>query len=81
VRSRAKRGENAYKGSRPNVSKILAHVRLLPSLVAHVLAREVDRLIANQSKRLNFGSLIRGTVERFETAETLFVSTAFHRAH
>jgi hypothetical protein len=88
--SRAPHDEIAYKGSRKNVGKILAHIGLLPSLPPQELARAVDRLIADQSGRFHFGSLIRCTVERFdEPSQTWkgsgggmldkFVATSFGR--
>lgn len=63
--------EIAYKGSRRNVGKILAHVGLLSKSDPHELALEVDHLIAQRDGRFHFGSLIRCTVERFDkkTAE------------
>lgn len=56
----------AYKGSRLNVGKILAHVGLIPKAPAEALKREVDQLIANPSGRFHFGSMVRCTVERFD---------------
>lgn len=56
----------AYKGSRLNVGKILAHVGLIPKAPAETLRREVDELIANPAGRFHFGSMIRCTVERFD---------------
>lgn len=58
--------EIAYKGSRLNVGKILSHVGLIPSGMAEELKPHVDRIIADQSGRFHFGSLIRCTVERFD---------------
>lgn len=58
--------EIAYKGSRSNVGKILAHIGLLPISDADTLRRTVDRLIANKSGRFHFGSLIRCTVEQYD---------------
>lgn len=56
----------AYKGSRLNVGKILAHVGLIPQQDDDGLRRTIDMEIANQSGRFHFGSLIRCTVERFD---------------
>lgn len=58
--------EIAYKGSRLNVGKILAHVGLIPSNTPERLRDEVDRMIADQSGRFHFASLIRCTVERYD---------------
>ena len=56
----------AYKGSRKNVGKILAHVGLIPSATQDDLTDAVDRLIADRSGRFHFASLVRCTVERFD---------------
>lgn len=56
----------AYKGSRLNVGKILAHVGLLKKQDDHGLRATVNEEIANRSGRFHFGSLIRCTVERFD---------------
>ncbi|MBC3345217.1 hypothetical protein HU811_01035 [Pseudomonas sp. SWRI196] len=58
--------EIAYKGSRLNAGKILAHVGLIPSDEPDRLKRNVDRLIADKSGRFHFASLIRCTVERYD---------------
>jgi hypothetical protein len=54
----------AYKGSRLAVGKILAHIGLIQKETPEALKRTIDRLIADQSGRFHFGSLIRCTVER-----------------
>jgi len=56
----------AYKGSRGNVGKILAHVGLLPDMANDQYSQAVDELIADKSGRFHFGSLVRCTVERFD---------------
>ena len=61
--------EIAYKGSRRNVGKILAHVGLIPAGEPEQLKLNVDRIIADENGRFHFGSLIRCTVERFDTAK------------
>jgi len=58
--------EIAYKGSRLNVGKILAHIGLLPKSDNSSLKTAVDEEISNQNGRFHFGSLIRCTVERFD---------------
>ncbi|MCG8612473.1 MAG: hypothetical protein MI864_18300 [Pseudomonadales bacterium] len=58
--------EIAYKGSRLNVGKILAHVGLIPQSSPDRLKEKVDELIANPDGEFHFGSLIRCTVERFD---------------
>lgn len=58
--------EIAYKGSRLNVGKILAHVGLIPADSPAGLRRSVDRLIADPAGRFHFASLVRCTVERFD---------------
>lgn len=56
----------AYKGSRANVGKIMAHVGLIPKAPSHAYTGYVDRLIAERNGRFHFGSLVRCTVERQE---------------
>lgn len=58
--------EIAYKGSRLNVGKILAHVGLIPRSSNDKLKAKVDELIASPKGDFHFGSLIRCTVERFD---------------
>ena len=58
--------EIAYKGSRLNVGRILAHVGLIPSGSPDDLRICVNRLIADKSGRFHFASLIRCTVERHD---------------
>ena len=59
----------AFKGSRLNAGKIMAHVGLIRKLPDDKLKQRVDKLIANKDGRFHFGSLIRCTVERFDTKE------------
>ncbi|MCP9796672.1 hypothetical protein [Cyanobium sp. Lug-B] len=56
----------AFKGSRGNVAKILAHLGLLPGVPMERGSKAVDELIADPSGRFHFGSLVRCTVERFD---------------
>lgn len=58
--------EVAYKGSRLNVGRIMAHVGLIPQAGSNELKQTVDRLLSDQKGRFHFGSLIRCTVERFD---------------
>jgi hypothetical protein len=58
--------EIAYKGSRFNVGKILAHIGLIPKDPPGGLKAYVDRLIADPGGRFHFSSLVRCTVERFD---------------
>lgn len=58
--------EIAYKGSRLNVGKILAHAGLIPTDEPDKLKKHIDRLIADKSGRFHFASLIRCTVERYD---------------
>ena len=58
--------EIAYKGSRLNVGKIMAHVGLIPKAPDSQLKIDVDRLIADKAGRFHFGSLVRCAVERFD---------------
>lgn len=56
----------AYKGSRLNVGKILAHIGLIPADAPDRLKEHIDRLIADKAGRFHFASLIRCTVERYD---------------
>lgn len=56
----------AYKGSRGNVGKILAHIGLIPRVPAAQYRSVVDRLISECHGRFHFSSFIRCTVERFD---------------
>lgn len=56
----------AYKGSRKNVGKILAHVGLMPQGTPDQLESTVHRLISDRHGRFHFSSFIRCTVERFD---------------
>jgi hypothetical protein len=58
--------EVAYKGSRLNVGKILAHVGLIRQVGDQQLKQTVDQLLADDAGKFHFGSLIRCTVERFD---------------
>jgi hypothetical protein len=56
--------EIAYKGSRLNVGKILAHVGLLEKGDNTLLKDAVDKAIADKNGRFHFSSFIRCTVEQ-----------------
>lgn len=58
--------EIAYKGSRLNVGKILAHVGLLEKCDNAKLKTLVDQAIADKNGRFHFSSFIRCTVEQFD---------------
>lgn len=58
--------EIAYKGSRLNVGKILAHIGLLERTSDEHLKKDVDAAIADITGRFHFGSLIKCTVEQFD---------------
>lgn len=57
----------AYKGSRLNVGKILAHIGLMERGTPDELRTAVDRLISDRKGRFHFASLVRCTVERFDS--------------
>lgn len=59
--------EIAYKGSRLNVGKILAHIGLLKKTDNNSLKDAVDKAIANKNGIFHFSSLIRCTVEQYDT--------------
>jgi len=56
----------AYKGSRLNVGKIMAHIGLIPLSPPEILKQKVDELISDPNGKFHFGSLIRCTVERYD---------------
>jgi len=58
--------EIAYKGSRLNVGKILAHVGLLEKCDNAKLKKLVDDAISDQNGRFHFSSFIRCTVEQYD---------------
>jgi hypothetical protein len=64
-----------YRKGRLQVGKILAHVGLLPSAGSNDLKRMVERVIADPHGRFGWGSLIRCTVERFDTKKRVWVGS------
>lgn len=62
----APHNEIAYKSSRLNVGKILAHIGVIGQAEPEILKRNIDKLIADKNGRFHFASLIRCTVERFD---------------
>lgn len=82
--------EIAYKGGRHNVGKILAHVGLIAGDDPANLSLAVSQAISDTQGRFHFGSLIRCTVERYESGSSVwkgsgggmldkFVATPFGR--
>lgn len=65
--ARAPHNEIAYRGSRLNVAKILAHIGLIPSGPAEQLRATIDRLISDPAGQFHFASLIRCTIERYDS--------------
>ena len=61
----------AYRGGRTNLAKILHHVGLLHSADA----RLVDQAIADRRGRFHFASLIRCTVERYDSKKSAWLGT------
>lgn len=61
----------AYKGGRTNLAKILHHVGLIDKPDGQI----VDRLIGDKNGRFHFASLVRCTVERFDTGKKLWTGT------
>src|SRR6266446_10209687 len=64
-----------YRKGRKQVGRILAHVGLLPMAEPDELKKMVDRAIADTSGRFGWGSLIRCTVERFDTKKQQWVGS------
>ncbi|TPN39492.1 hypothetical protein FKO01_04130 [Mesorhizobium sp. B2-3-3] len=58
--------EMAYKGNRPNVGRILAHVGLVKGSTRDSQTAAIDRMIADRNGLFHFGSLIRCSVERHD---------------
>ena len=65
----------AYKGSRSNVGKILAHIGAVSEPPDGDFGGMVDRLIADRNGRFHFGSLVRCTVERFDEKDRCWKSS------
>lgn len=59
--------EIAFKKGRTNVGKILNHIGLLESAAGVPLSERVDQLISDTEGRFHFASLIRCSVERFDS--------------
>lgn len=67
---RATHDEIAYKGSRSNVGKILAHIGVLSNLKDQNYTESINNAIADKFGKFHFGSLIRCTVERYDEKES-----------
>lgn len=61
----------AYKGGRSAVAKILHHLGLIDRADSKI----VDHLISDRSGRFHFGSLVRCTVERYDTKSEAWTGT------
>jgi len=59
----------AYKGSRLNVARILAHVGLLPNGTDQELKDNLHQVMNNDKGDFHFASLIRCTVERLDNVK------------
>ena len=64
-----------YRKGRMQVGKILAHVGLLPQAKPDELKVMVERAIADTNGRFGWGSLIRCTVERFDSKNRKWVGS------
>lgn len=71
--ARTPHDEIAFKGARGNAYNILAHIGAVPPSVEP--AWTMDRLIADRTGRLGFGSLVRCTVERRDEAKGVWLGT------
>jgi hypothetical protein len=77
--------EIPYRKGRLQVGRILAHIGLLPAAERDALKAMVSRAIADSNGRFGWGSLVRCTVERFNSKEWVgsggmidpFMSTPF----
>jgi hypothetical protein len=72
---RVTHNEVPYRKGRTQVGKILAHVGLLPAAEPAHLKMMVDQAIADTNGRFGWGSLIRCTVERFDTKKQEWVGS------
>ena len=57
------------------VGKILSHIGLLPNAKPEDLKRIVERAIADESGRFSWGSLVRCTVERFDSKDHVWIGS------
>jgi len=64
-----------YRKGRMQVGKILAHIGLLPAAKPVELKKMVERAIADRNGRFGWGSLIRCTVERFDSKKGEWVGS------
>lgn len=67
--------EIPYRKGRMQVGKILAHIGLLPKTSPAELRKMVEQALADESGRFGWGSLIRCTVERFDTRKETWVGS------
>ncbi len=72
---RVQHNDIPYRKGRLQVGKILAHVGLLPAARPDELKRSVEQAIADSNGRFGWGSLIRCTVERFDTKKRDWVGS------
>jgi hypothetical protein len=73
--SRLPHDEIPYRKGHMQVGKILAHIGLLPFAEPNELKSMVKRAIADTNGRFGWGSLVRCTVERFETKKQEWVGS------
>lgn len=64
-----------YRRGRLQVGKILSHIGLLPHAKPEDLKRIVERAIADESGRFSWGSLVRCTVERFDSKDRVWIGS------
>lgn len=64
-----------YRKGRMQVGRILAHVGLLPPAAPEELKRMVERAIADKAGRFGWGSLVRCTVERYDSKGKAWVGS------
>lgn len=69
VLARTPHDEVAFKKGRLNVGKILSYVGLLERTDDAALVKAVDAAIADRTGRFHFGSLIRCTVEHYDSSK------------
>lgn len=64
-----------YRKGRKQVGKILAHVGLLPKASPDDLKKMVDEAIADPAGRFGWGSLVRCTVERYDSTKPAWIGS------
>ena len=65
----------AYDGGRSRIGKIFVHLGLLEEKDDRELEKEVTSLISDTNGRFHFGSLVRCTVEQYDTKSNVWIAS------